>query len=186
MTNRFGPQHFVLAITAAALLGACSSAAAPAATPGAPAAAPNATIAAPAATTNGATSAGAGAAGATDACALITDAEVVAAFGETMLAAVPSVLHGDATCNWMHAAGSNDLTVSISSRPSSAAAITSMQAAYGTDSAVSGVGDAALQFGGILQFVKGTTLVTIATGDGPAIISGANFKALAVSAAGRV
>lgn len=122
-----------------------------------------------------------------DACALLTQADVDRAFKETMMAPAASVDHGDATCSWTHEAGGLDLTVSISSRPSTAAAIHGMVAAYGGAGAeVAGVGDAAFEFAGILEFVKGTTLVTIGTGDGPAIITDADFQALTKIAAGRI
>ena len=121
-----------------------------------------------------------------DACKLLTQAEVAAAFNETMQTPVSAVDHGDATCSYTHEVGGLDLTVNISHEPSSAAVINQLKGAYGTDAGVSGVGDAAFEVAGILEFVKGTTLVTMGTGDGPAIITDARFQALAATAAGRI
>jgi hypothetical protein len=117
----------------------------------------------------------------------LTKAEVEAAFKETMLDPVASVKDGSPTCDYSHEAGGLDLTVGISSHASSVAGIKQMETIYGTSGTdVPGVGDAAFEFGGILEFVKGTTLVTIGTGDGPAIISVADFTALTKLAASRV
>lgn len=177
-------RQILLTLSATLLLGACSASAAPAqpaavASGGAGAANP-VTSAAPAGSAPAQ-------AGTTDACALLTQAEVAAAFKETMLKPVGGVKNGSATCAYTHEAGGLDLTVEISSRPSSVAAIKGMETIYGsTGTDVPDVGDAAFEFSGILEFVKGTTLVTIGTGDGPAIISPADFTALTKLAAGRV
>ena len=167
------------------LLGACSAASAPA-----PTSAPNGSASAPFSQASIPAPAGSAsqAVAASDACALLTKAEVEAAFGKTMLAPVPAVDHGDATCTWTHSAGGLDLTVTISSRSSTVAGLKQAEAIYGSAATdVPGIGDAAFDFQGlILQFVKGTTLVTIGTGDGPAIISADNFKGLAKTVAGRI
>jgi hypothetical protein len=166
------------------LFGACSSAGAPA-----PTSVPNGALGAPSAQASVAQAAEASqAAGASDPCALLTKAEVEAAFGETMLAPVPSVDQGDATCTWSHGAGGQDLTVAISSRPSSVAGLKQAETLYGAAATdVPGVGDAAFDFQDMLVlFVKGTTLVTIGTGDGSAIISADRFKGLAKTVAGRI
>lgn len=185
MTIRLSPKHLLLTTGLTLMLGACS-----AGTPAASAAANG-----PATLANGAASAPVAAAGTTspagggtaDACSLLTKAEVETAFGETMTEPVASVDNGDPTCSYAHETGGLDLTVSISSRPSTAAAIKQAEAIYGASATdVSGVGDAAFKFSGILEFVKGTTLVTIGTGDGPAIISDAHFQSLTELAAGRV
>ena len=183
MTSRRNGKHILLALGMALMLGACSAAAVPSgasnvqgATSATSQQAPISDVAVP-------TSA---VVASSDACKLLTQAEVEAAFGETMLAPVATVEHGDSTCTYTHEAGGLDLTTSIGSRPSSAAAIKAAQALYGANVGVAGVGDAAFEVAGILEFVKGTTLVTIGTGDGPAIISDAKFQALAATAAGRI
>jgi hypothetical protein len=118
---------------------------------------------------------------------LLTKAEVATAFGESMLEPVSTTAHGDTTCTYSHEAGGGDLIVTISSRSMNAAGIKSAEAIYGTGATdLPGIGDAAFEVAGILEFVKGTTLVTVGTGDGPAIISDANFQALAATAAGRI
>jgi hypothetical protein len=190
MTTKLDPRNLVLTAGVALLLAACSGAAAPASTSapiGAAASAGGAAVAPVAATSDGAAAPSAAAGGAANACALLTKAEVEAAFGESMLEPVASVDKGDAACSWTHEAGGLDLTVKISARPSTAAAIKSLEGVYGDASAdVPGVGDAAFEVAGILEFVNGTTLVIIGTGDGPAIISNADFQALTKLAAGRV
>ena len=182
-----GPRHALLLLATGftLVLGACSTSSGPATTSAA-----NGTPAAQSAEapTAGAPAASSAAGGATDACSLLTKAEVEAAFGETMLEPVSSVDNGDPTCTYTHsAAGVADLTVAISAQPSSAAGLKSAEAIYGTAATdLPGIGDAAFEFGTLLEFVKGTTLVTIGTGDGPGIISDANFRGLAATAAGRV
>lgn len=191
MTTTLRRRHLLLTTGIAVLLGACSGASGPAATtsPNGAAAAPSGGAPTPGAT--GTTSPAVGtspAAGASDACRLLTKAEVEAAFHETMLEPVSSVVHGGPSCTYEHTAGGGDLTVKISSSASSAAALKGVEGAYGAAATdLSGVGDAAFEFGGILiQFVKGTTLVTMASGDGPAIRSDDDFRALAKTVAGRV
>lgn len=180
----FNGKHIFLALGMALMLGACSSTGAPGATSNAQGATSAASQQAPA---GGAANPTSQVVASSDACKLLTQTEVETAFNETMQTPVSSVEHGDATCKYTHEAGGLDLTVAISSRPSSAAAITRAETAYGdAATTVTGVGDAAFEFSGILQFVKGTTLVTIGTGDGPAIISDANFQSLAATAAGRI
>lgn len=184
-------RTLLLATGLTLLLGACSAASAPA-----PTSVPNGTAGAPTAQASlpaqASVPAPAGspsqAVAASDACALLTKAEVEAAFGETMLAPVSSVDHGDATCTWAHSAGGLDLTVAIGSTPSSVAGLKGAEALYGAAATdVPGIGDAAFDFQGLLiQFVKGTTLVTVGTGDGPAIISPDHFKGLAKAVAGRI
>ena len=180
-----------LTITAgmALLLGACSGASSPAATSapnGAATSAPNGAATATAQGVSDPATAGA-AAGGGDACALLTKAEVEAAFGETMLEPVATVDHGSPSCAWSHKAGGLDLTVELDSRPSTADSIKQTEKLYGTTAVdVPGVGDAAFKFGGILEFVKGTKLVIVGTGDGPGIISDDNFNGLAKKIAGRV
>ncbi len=164
-------KHLFLGLGMALLFGGCSAASVPGATS-------NVQGATFAASQQGPAS--------LDACKLLTQAEVEAAFGKTMLAPVATVEHGDSTCTYTNQSGGLDLTMSVSSRPSSAAAIKAAQALYGANVGVAGVGDAAFEVAGILEFVKGTTLVTIGTGDGPAIISAAKFQALAATAAGRI
>ena len=192
MTTRRYLMSLLPTVGVAVLLAACSGAAVPASTSapiGAAASAGAAAVPPVAATSDGAAAPSAAAGGPANACALLTKAEVEAAFGESMLAPVASVDKGDAACSWTHEAGGLDLTVKISARPSTAAAIKSLEGVYGAMSAdVPGVGDAAFEVAGagILEFVKGTTLVIIGTGDGPAIISNANFRALTKLAAGRV
>jgi hypothetical protein len=184
MTTKLRRRHLVFTIGMTLLIGACSGASVPAAT-----SAPNGTASAPSQQAPIPAAAGptGPAADGSSACALLTKAEVEAAFKETMLEPVSSVDHGDATCTYAHEAGGLDLTVAISSRPSSAATIKSMEGVYGdTSTDVPGVGDAAFEVAGILEFVKGTTLVIIGSGDGPAIISDDDFKALTKMAAGRV
>ena len=184
MTTRLRRRHLFLITGMTVLLGACSAASAPALT-----SAPGGAATAPSQASNPAAAPPTSqAAGGSDACRLLTKAEVEAAFGETMLEPVASVANSGQTCTYAHEAGGLDLTVKVDSRPSSAAGLKSAEALYGgaaTD--VPGVGDAAFEFGGILiQFVKGTTLVTIGSGDGPAIRSDDNFRALAKTAAGRI
>jgi hypothetical protein len=182
--TRLNGKAALLVLGMALMLGACSASAVPSGTSNAQGATSAASQQAP---DNGTAAPTSGPAASSDACKLLTQAEVEAAFNETMQAPVASTNHGDATCSYTHEAGGLDLTVAISSRPSNAAAITQTQTAYGdAATSVSGVGDAAFEFSGILEFVKGTTLVTIGTGDGPAIISDANFQALAATAAGRI
>lgn len=179
-----GPRRTLLLIGIgfALLLGACSNSSAPAAT-----SAPSGVATAPSAQAPTAGAPSAAAAGAPDACSLLTKAEVEAAFNETMLEPASSVDNGDPTCSYAHTAGGLDLTVAISSQPSSAAGIKSAEAVYGgAATVVPGVGDAAFEAVGVLEFVKGTTLVIIGTGDGPGIISDANFRGLAATAAGRI
>jgi hypothetical protein len=184
-------RTLLLATGLTLLLGACSAASAPAATsvPNGTASAPSAQASVPAQPSVPAPAGSASeAVAASDACALLTKAEVEAAFGETMLAPVSSVDHGDATCTWAHSAGGLDLTVAIGSTPSSAAGLKGAEALYGAAATdVPGIGDAAFDFQDMLiQFVKGTTLVTVGTGDGPAIISPDHFKGLAKAVAGRL
>lgn len=184
MTTRRNGRHIVLGLGMLLALGACSTGAVPSGASAAKGATP---AASPQAAANGAGDPAGHAWAATDACALLIRAEVEAAFGESMLAPASTVDHGDASCAYTHEAGGLDLNVAISSSPSSAAAMKQVAAAYGgASSEVAGVGDAAFQVAGILEFVKGTTLVTMGTGDGPAIISVARFHALAATAAGRV
>ena len=195
MTTRLSRRQILLTSGAVLLLAACSGASAPgAAAPGAtaaPAAAtapsqPGSTTSQPASTPAAAAATSQAAAG-SDACRLVTQAEVAAAFGESMLKPVATTSHGEASCTYTHEAGGLDLNVTISARPSSAAAIKQAETLYGGGAAdVPGVGDAAFSVAGILEFVKGTTLVTMGTGDGPAIISTDRFNALAALAAGRV
>lgn len=177
------PRLLLLMTGLTLLLGACSAGApAASAVPNGPATPPTGAPSVPAAVTGSSP-----AAGGSDACRLLTKAEVEAAFGETMVETVASVANGDPTCSYAHEAGGLDLTVAISSRPSSAAAIKQTEAIYGTGASdVPGVGDAAFEVSGILELVKGTTLVTIGTGDGPAIITDANFQSLCKTAAGRI
>lgn len=194
-------RTLLLAAGLTLLLGACSAASAPAATsvpngtasvPSAQASVsvPNGTPSGPSAQASVPASAGSASAAvaASDACALLTKTEVEAAFGENMLAPVSSVDHGDATCTWAHSAGGLDLTVAIASTPSSVAGLKGAEALYGAAATdVPGIGDAAFDFQDLLiQFVKGTTLVTVGTGDGPAIISPDHFKGLAKAVAGRL
>ena len=170
----------------ALLLGACSGASSPAATSAPNGAATSAPNGAATSAPNGAATAGA-VSGGGDACALLTKAEVEAAFGETMLEPVATVDHGSPSCAWSHKAGGLDLTVELDSRPSTADSIKQTEKLYGTTAVdVPGVGDAAFKFGGILEFVKGTKLVIVGTGDGPGIISDDNFNGLAKKIAGRV
>jgi hypothetical protein len=180
MCNR---KHVFLALGMALMLGACSAAAVPsgasnvqgATTAGA---APTSKSAAGASDAAAATSA---VVAPSDACKLLTQAEVEAAFGKTMLAPVASVDHGDAICTY-----GVDLIVGISAKPFSAAAM-KQQIASGTGSTdLPGVGDAAFEVLGEIEFVKGTTLVTMETVGGPAIITDAKFQALAATAAGRI
>lgn len=180
-----------LTITAgmALFLGACSGAGSPAATStpnGAATSAPNGAATATAQGVSDPATAGA-AAGGGDACALLTKAEVEAAFGESMLEPVATVDHGSPSCLWTHEAGGLDLSVTVDSRPTTVDGIKQAEKAYGAVAVdVPGVGDAAFKFGGILEFVKGTKLVLVGTGDGPAIISDDNFNGLAKKIAGRV
>jgi hypothetical protein len=191
MAARPRPMNILLVTGFGLLLAACSGASTPGTT-SAPTAATGTAGAAGAPTQQASAPAvaaptSAAVAGASDACKLVTKAEVEAAFGETMTEPVASTEHGDSMCNYAHETGGLDLTISISSRPSSVAAIKSMKALYaGGGADVAGVGDAAFEVAGILEFVKGTTLVTIGTGDGPGIITDAKFQALAAVAAGRV
>ncbi len=184
MTARRDGKHIFLGLGMALMLGACSSTAVPSAASNVQGATSATSQQAPIG--GGAVPSSQGAASA-DACKLLTQAEVEAAFGKTMLVPAAAVEHGDSTCTYTNQAGGLDLTISISSRRSSAAAIKAAQGLYGASGTdVSGVGDAAFEVAGILEFVKGTTLVTVGTGDGPAIISDAKFQALAATAAGRI
>lgn len=184
-----GPRRTLLLLATgfAVALGACSpsTSSAPTST-----SAVNGTPAAQSAEapTAGAPAASSAAVGATDACSLLTKAEVEAAFNQTMLEPVASIDGGDPTCTYMHSdPGVADLIVSISSQPSSVADLKSAEAIYGTAATdVQGIGDAAFEAVGVLEFVQGTTLVTIGTGDGPGIISDANFRGLAATAAGAI
>jgi hypothetical protein len=187
--TRLNGKAVLLALGMALMLGACSASAVPSGAsnvqgPTSAAAAPTSKSVAGATDAAAPTSA---VVASSDACKLLTQAEVATAFNESMQTPVSTLDHGDATCSYTHEVGGLDLTVSISHVPSSAAAIPQIQKAYGdAATSVSGVGDAAYEFSGILQFVKGTTLVTIGTGDGPAIITDAKFQALAATAAGRI
>lgn len=183
MDTRLNGKHALLALSLALMLGACSAAAVPSGDSNAKGATSPPSQQAP---IRGATNPTSGTVASADACKLLTQAEVEAAFGETMQAPVATVAHGDATCSYTHEAGGLDLNVVISASRSTAAAIKQIETAYGPGTDVAGVGDAAFEVAGILEFVKGTTLVTIGTGDGPAIISQAKFQALAATAAGRI
>ena len=182
MNTRLNGKAALLALGMALMLGACSAAAVPsgasnvqgATTAGA---APTSKSVAGASDAAAPTS---GVVASSDACKLLTQAEVEAAFGKTMLAPVASVDHGDAICTY-----GVDLTVLISAKPFSAAAM-KQQIASGSGTDLAGVGDAAYEVPFSIGFVKGTTLVMMGTGDGPAIISDAKFQALAATAAGRI
>jgi hypothetical protein len=189
VTIRIRRNQGLLTIAVALVLSACSGSGAPA--PTAPVSNAGGAIASAPVSNPGAAAAATQApqaqvAGTRDACALVTKAEVETAFGESMLEPVASVVHGDAQCQWTHEAGGLDLSISISAQGSTASAIKSIEGAYGANSDVQGVGDAAFEVAGILEFVKGTTLVTFGTGDGSAIITDASFHKLAATAAGRI
>ena len=187
MTTRSRCRHILLATGVALLLGACSGASAPGAS--APGATPAPHGVATAGSQPTSTPAAAGptgqAAAGSDGCRLITRAEAATAFGESMLEPAASTDHGDQSCAYTHEAGGLDLNVSISSHPSSAGVIRSLEKTYSAAD-IPGIGDAAFEVAGILEFVKGETLVTMGTGDGPAIISVDAFNALAATAAGRI
>jgi len=169
-----------LALGMALILGACSAAAVPSGASNVQGATSAASQQAPA---NGAAAPASGVVAPSDACKLLTQAEVEAAFGKTVLAPVASVDHGNAICTY-----GVDLGVLISGKPFSAAAMKQQIASggNGAETALAGVGDAAYEVPFSIAFVKGTTLVTLQTGDGPAIITDAKFQALAALAAGRI
>ena len=180
MNTRLNGNAALLALGMALILGACSAAAVPSGTSNAPGATSAASQQAP---VNGAAAPTSGVVGSVDACKLLTQAEVEAAFGKTVLAPVASVDHGDAICTY-----GVDLGVVISGKPFSAAAMKQQIASgnNGAETALAGVGDAAYEVPFSIGFVKGTTLVMMSAGDGPAIISDAKFQALAATAAGRI
>ena len=177
MNTRLNGKAALLALGMALMLGACSAAAVPSGTSNVQGATSAASQQAP---VNGAAAPTSGVVASSDACKLLTQAEVEAAFGKTVLAPVASVDHGDAICTY-----GVDLTVLISAKPFSAAAL-KQQIASGSGTALAGVGDAAYEVPFSIGFVKGTTFVIIGTDDGPAIITDAKFQALAATAAGRI
>lgn len=183
MITRLNGRAVLLALGMALVLGACSASAVPS---GASNVQGATSAASQQVSVSGATAPTSAVVASVDACKLLTQAEVATAFNETMQTPVSALDHGDSTCSYTHEAGGLDLTVNISHEPSSAAVINQLKSAYGSSAGASGVGDAAFEVAGILEFVKGTTLVTIGTGDGPAIITDARFQALAATAAGRI
>jgi hypothetical protein len=184
MIIRFNGKAVFLALGMALVLGACSASAVPSGASNVKGAISAASQQAP--PVSGVAAPTSAVVASVDACKLLTQAEVATAFNETMQTPVSALDHGDATCSYTHEVGGLDLTVNISHEPSSAAVINQLKGAYGTNAGVNGVGDAAFEVAGILEFVKGATLVTMGTGDGPAIITDARFQALAATAAGRI
>ncbi len=182
MITKLNGKAALLALGMALALGACSVSAVPSGASNVKGATSAASQQAP---VSGAAAPTSAVVASSDACKLLTQAEVATAFNESMQTPVSALDHGDATCSYTHEVGGLDLTVSISSHPSSAATIKQVETMYGANADVAGVGDAAFEVAGILEFVKGSTLVTIGTGDGPAIITDAKFQALAAAAAGR-
>lgn len=127
-----------------------------------------------------------GPATAIDPCTLITKDEADAAFGLTFDAPTTEAKHNSTTCTY--AISGHGSSISIAVTPgSSKAALDGLKKIYGAAATdVPGVGDAAMVFGRVYSVVKGSTLLTVGTGDGPGIISDDKLLGLVKTALSRI
>ena len=142
--------------------------------------------AAPQTTAAAAATSRSGPATAIDPCSLITKDEADAAFGLTFDAPTTTTRATTTTCTYKVSGGGSSISVGVNPA-SSRAALDGMKKIYGaTATDVPGVGDAAMVFSRIYSVIKGSTLLTIATGDGPGIISDEKLLGLVKTAVSRV
>lgn len=157
-------------------LGACGSAASPAAS------SINATQPASGAAISSQPATGS----APDPCTLITKAEAEAAFGVTFEAPTTEADAHHKTCTYDVAGHGTDLKISVNIGSFSRANLDAIRHSYPDAVDVPGVGDAAFQFARLINVVKGSTFFIVGTGAGTAIISDDKLQELARTAASRV
>ncbi|MFN2464603.1 MAG: DUF3558 family protein [Candidatus Dormibacteria bacterium] len=128
----------------------------------------------------------AGSSAAADPCTLVTKDDADAAFGLSFDAPATTTKRSTVTCTYKLSGGASSLSISVTPG-SSTAVLDGVKKAYGgaaTD--VPGVGDEAIVFSRIYTVVKGSTLLSVGTGDGPGIISDEKLLGLVKLAVSRV